>query len=233
MKNKNTISEFIYPITIKSLYHAYKEILNGSSIMRLIHNYFLRNVNINTEVLDLGSSNISSYYNFLNKSLKYKISFVDKNILKNNKNYIKADLEKPIKIQNERYDTVLMFNILEHLKNYNQLIYEGKRLLKKKGNLEIFVPFMYRYHENPKDYVRLSHYYLKTILEKNKLNYKIILIGAGPFIVCCEILSGYLVFTILKFILFIFCLILDRFIGIIKKNLYVHYLGVHCSCIKN
>jgi hypothetical protein len=117
MKNKNTISEFIYPIKIKSLCHAYKQILSGSSIMRLIHNYFLRNVNINTKVLDLGSSNISSYYNFLNKSLKYKINFVDKNILKKNKNYIKADLEKTIKIQNEQYDTVLMFNILEHLKN--------------------------------------------------------------------------------------------------------------------
>jgi SAM-dependent methyltransferase len=233
MKTKNTVSEFIYPFKIKSLSHAYKEILNGSSIMRLIHNYFLKNVNINNKVLDIGSSNFSSYYNFLNKNLKHEIFFVDKNIFKKNKNYIKADLEKKIKIQNTQYDTVLMFNILEHLRNYNQLILEGIRLLKKKGNLEIFVPFMYRYHENPKDYVRLSHYYLKMILEKNKLNYKITLIGAGPFVVCCEILSGYLGFTILKFILFIFCLMMDRLVGVIKKDLYVHYLGVHCSCEKS
>ena len=37
----------------------------------------------------------------------------------------------------------------------------------KNGKLELFVPFLFRYHEDPKDYVRLTHYYLKKILEKN------------------------------------------------------------------
>jgi hypothetical protein len=232
MASKNTVSEFIYPLKIKSLYHAYKEILNGSSIMRLTHHYFLKEIAINEKILDLGSRGFNNYYNFFKKNSKYVVHFLDKNILKNNNENIRADLEKKIKIKSSQYNTILMFNILEHIKNYNQLISEGTRILKKNGNLEIFVPFMYRYHENPKDFVRLSHYYLKKTLEK-KFTYKITLIGAGPFTVCCEILSGYLIFGVVKFLLFFFCTIMDRFVKLIKKDLYVHYLGVHCSCKKN
>lgn len=226
------INQYLYPINLISIIHVYKELSKGRSILRLIHNFFLKNIIINAKTLDIGSKGYYSAYEFLKKDSNCDVVFLDNYSTDSNKNLIKMNLEEKLLIENNIYDTVILFNVIEHIENYKQLIAETNRILKNNGKLELFVPFLFRYHEDPKDYVRLTHYYLHKILEKNNFKIELTLLGSGPFTVCMEIISKYLFFTVIKTIFFIAFTYLDRLIFIIKKNIFVHYLGIHCSCSK-
>jgi SAM-dependent methyltransferase len=226
------INQHLYPINFKSIIHAYSELRKGRSILRLIHNFFLTKTIINGKTIDIGSKGYYSAYEFMKKDDDCNVVFLDNYFSDSKKNLIKMNLEEKLLIANNIYDTVVLFNVIEHIENYNQLIAETNRILKNNGKLELFVPFLFRYHEDPKDYVRLTHYYLKKILENNNFKIDLTLIGPGPFTVCMEIISKYLFFTAIKTIFFIIFIYLDRLIFAIKKNIFVHYLGIHCSCSK-
>jgi SAM-dependent methyltransferase len=226
------VNQYLYPINFKSIFHVYTELKKGRSILRLIHNYFLNKITINEKILDIGSKSYYSAYEFIKKNDNCEVTFLDNYSHDNKKNLIKMNLEEKLLIENSSYDTIILFNVIEHIENYKQLIGEINRILKNSGKLELFVPFLFRYHEDPKDYVRLTHYYLKKILEKNNFKVQLTLIGSGPFTVCMEIISKYLFFTAIKTVFFILFTYLDKLIFIIKKKIFVHYLGIHCSCSK-
>lgn len=56
------------------------------------------------------------------------------------KDSIIADLDKPIPIENEKFDFVVMSEVLEHMENPEKQINEAKRILKKGGFLIITIP---------------------------------------------------------------------------------------------
>jgi SAM-dependent methyltransferase len=226
------INQYLYPVNFKSIVHAYRELSKGRSILRLIHNFFLKKIIINAKTLDIGSKGYYSAYEFIKKDNDCNVVFLDNYSSDNKENLIKMNLEEKLLIENNTYDTVVLFNVIEHIENYRQLISETNRILKNNGKLELFVPFLFRYHEDPKDYVRLTHYYLKKILEKNNFKIELTLIGPGPFTVCMEIISKYLYFTLIKTFFFILCINFDKLIYFIKKNISENYLGIHCSCYK-
>jgi SAM-dependent methyltransferase len=226
------INQHLYPINFKSIIHAYSELRKGRSILRLIHNFFLTKTIINGKTIDIGSKGYYSAYEFIKKSNDCDVVFLDNYFSDSKKDLIKMNLEEKLLIENNIYDTVVLFNVIEHIENYNQLIAETNRILKNNGKLELFVPFLFRYHEDPKDYVRLTHYYLKKILEKNNFKVELVLIGSGPFTVCIEIIHKYLFFTLVKTLFFILCICIDKLIYFIKKNIFENYLGIHCSCYK-
>jgi SAM-dependent methyltransferase len=226
------INQYLYPINFKSIIHAYTELSKGRSILRLIHNFFLKNILINGTTLDIGSKGYYSAYEFMKKDNDCNVFFLDNYSSDSKINLIKMNLEEKLSIENNIYDTVILFNVIEHIENYKQLVAETNRILKNNGKLELFVPFLFRYHEDPKDYVRLTHYYLKKILEKNNFKVELTLIGSGPFTVCMEIISKYLYFTLVKTFFFILCVNIDKLIYFIKKNIFENYLGIHCSCYK-
>jgi SAM-dependent methyltransferase len=226
------INQYLYPVNFKSIVHAYRELSKGRSILRLIHNFFLKNIIINGKTLDIGSKGYYSAYEFMKKDNYCNVVFLDNYSSDNKTNLIKMNLEEKLSIENNTYDTVILFNVIEHIENYKQLVAETNRILKNNGKLELFVPFLFRYHEDPKDYVRLTHYYLKKILEKNNFKVELTLIGSGPFTVCIEIISKYLYFTLVKIFFFILCVNIDKLIYFIKKNTFENYLGIHCSCYK-
>ncbi len=126
-----------------------------------------------------------------------------------------------------------MFNVLEHVENYEKLISEIFRILKPGGKFEIFVPFMHRYHEDPKDIFRPTHSYLNKCLEKNNFKVDVSLIGVGPFAVISEILLKYFKINFIKKFFIIIFLILNKITKIFSKDYNTFYLGIHCSCKKD
>jgi SAM-dependent methyltransferase len=226
------INQYLFPVNFKSVIHVYRELKNGRSILRLIHNFFLKKITIKGKILDIGSKGYYSAYEFMRKDNDCDLFFLDNYSTDHKDNLIKMNVEEKLLIENNVYDTVVLFNVIEHVENYKQLISETNRILKKDGTLELFVPFLFRYHEDPKDFVRLTHYYLKKILEQNNFKVELTLVGSGPFTVCYEIISKYFFFTFIKVIFFILFIYLDKIIFFIKKNIFVHYLGIHCSCSK-
>ena len=65
------------------------------------------------------------------------------------KRVTKIDLEKKFKLK-KKFKSIVLFNVLEHIYNKEQLIKSINKSLKNGGKLELFVPFMFRYHDDPK-----------------------------------------------------------------------------------
>ena len=71
-----------------------------------------------------------------------------------------ADLNEPLKLETAAFDTVLMTDVLEHIRNPAALMSEIARILRPKGRLLLTVPFLYWIHEQPYDYFRYTRYAL-------------------------------------------------------------------------
>lgn len=227
----NKINYFNLKINFDNIFQIIKLIFKKKSPIRIFHNIFLKNIETNGITIDLGSGKHSSYLNYLNKKHN-KIYFADK-IYRNDNDLINVDLEKKLNITDEKFDTVLLFNVLEHINNYKNLIIEISRITKKNGNVEIFVPFMHRYHEDPEDIMRPTHKYLEKIILISGLKIeKITVIGAGPLSVVSEIVLKYFKFSLLKIPIFFILIIIDKIIKYFSKDFNTYYLGVHCSCKK-
>ena len=145
---------------------------------------------------------------------------------------IKINLEDNLNLENNKYDSVILFNTLEHIYNYKNLISEIYRILKIKGKLEIFVPFMVGYHPDPKDYFRPTHNYLMKILKEGGFNGEINLIGAGPLMESYQMIYRYLKFSPIKLSFLMIVVILDKLISLFSKDSSTYYCGTHISASK-
>jgi len=219
-----------FPISFSSIKHSCKLLIKNKSPIRIFHNYFLKKIKLKGYTIDLGCGTHSSYFNFM-KNKSTKVFFADKYKNKN-KNHFQIDLEKKLKFKNNKFDNVILFNVLEHVTNYELLINEIFRITKKNGKLELFVPFMHRYHPDPEDIFRPTHFYLNSILKKAGFKVEIFLIGVGPCAVVSEILIKYFKFKIFKIFFFQLFLILNLLIKLFSKDYYSYYNGIHCTCIK-
>lgn len=74
---------------------------------------------------------------------------------------------KHIPFDNEYFDWVVCFEVLEHVFDPDDFLIEAWRVLKEWGRILLTVPFVRDEHEIPYDYWRYSSFWLKHILEKN------------------------------------------------------------------
>jgi SAM-dependent methyltransferase len=74
-----------------------------------------------------------------------------------------ADTQKSLCFRDNSFDTVLMFDVLEHLEYPHQALEEVKRVLKPGGILYITVPFCFPRHGV--EYYRFSDLALKEMLK--------------------------------------------------------------------
>lgn len=80
---------------------------------------------------------------------------------------IETDLNKPLPLENDTYETVILSDVLEHIRLPESLLKEINRIMKPKGYLLLNVPFYYWLHEEPFDYFRYTKYALRNMLEAN------------------------------------------------------------------
>ena len=50
---------------------------------------------------------------------------------KHQENYFQVDLEKKLNFNDQEFDNVILFNVIEHVQNYENLIDEIYRIIKK------------------------------------------------------------------------------------------------------
>jgi len=77
-----------------------------------------------------------------------------------------ADLTKTLPFPNGYADTVVSFQVMEHLPEPEFFLRECFRILKTGGAIFITVPFMWHVHEEPYDYFRFTRYGLEYLLKK-------------------------------------------------------------------
>lgn len=77
-----------------------------------------------------------------------------------------ADLNEPIDIESNSFDSVVSFEVLEHLCEPQTMLSESYRILKNNGVLLLSMPFQWWVHEAPWDYQRYTKYGLEYQLKK-------------------------------------------------------------------
>jgi SAM-dependent methyltransferase len=101
---------------------------------------------------------------------------------------IVADLNQPLPIESSVANTVVSFQVLEHLREPQTMVNEAFRILRDNGRIFISVPFQWWVHEAPYDYFRYTCYGLEHILSK-----------AGFVDIQVEAINGFWVMWALKF----------------------------------
>lgn len=80
-----------------------------------------------------------------------------------------VDLNRPLPLPSDAYDTVLLTDVLEHVAEPGALVGEIARILKEDGKAIITVPFFYWLHEQPHDYYRYTEFALRRLCELSRL----------------------------------------------------------------
>lgn len=157
-----------------------KETIRGKTINRMLFNRELKKFEIDGRVLDLGAgTKRSSYLNFLKVGKEVAIASID--ISQERKPDIVGNLEEALPVKDNEFDNILCFNLLEHIFNYQNLINESFRVLKRGGQIIGYVPFLVKFHPDPNDYFRYSRQSLVKILSRSGFHgVKTIFIGRGP-----------------------------------------------------
>jgi SAM-dependent methyltransferase len=185
-------------------------------------NNSLREYSISGLTLDIGGSRKPDYFDYFKK--------IDKSLV------INLDLKKPIDDKycinfekdklpygDKEIDNILMFNILEHIFNYNFLISETFRVLKDGSRIIGFVPFMVNYHPDPHDYFRYTREALEMIFRQNGFSEVIIKeIGGSSMMVNFNniVLSVPIFIRVILFPLYYF---LDRIALSLRPKLRLRY----------
>ncbi|MGO4817155.1 class I SAM-dependent methyltransferase [Flavobacterium sp. W22_SRS_FP1] len=74
---------------------------------------------------------------------------------------------KVIPFENERFDSILSTEVLEHVFNIDELLQEFNRVLKDKGKAIITTPFSWEEHEMPYDFARYTTPALQFLYQKH------------------------------------------------------------------
>ncbi len=122
----------------------------------------------NKKILDIGSGNsdIAKYIQPSNQlycsdypvvSIRYKSSPT-----------VYLDARK-LPFANGSFDCVFLFEVLEHINDFEQVLEEVERVLSKNGEAYLSVPFLYPEHDAPFDFQRFSRYGLNNYLDKYSL----------------------------------------------------------------
>lgn len=162
-----------------------------TSILRRAQLEYIRKIKLKGSVIDLGAKSPENiYYNLFDSSAVSSFTFAD--YYHTGPNLVKIDFEKPFDIPNNCYDSIVAFNVLEHIYNYDQFIGECYRIARPNAELHMLIPFMWKFHEDPYDFHRYTHQALSRALLDN--GWELLDIQPtidGQFAVVCSLFEGY------------------------------------------
>lgn len=75
---------------------------------------------------------------------------------------ILCDVNEPLPIESDSFDTVVCSDVLEHLHSPTVALSEMSRVLRPGGKILLSVPFLYGLHEQPHDYHRYTRFAIQN-----------------------------------------------------------------------
>ena len=138
----------------------------------------------------------------------------------NNKKIIPHDLKKKLKIKSNKYNNILIFNVLEHIDDHSISFKEINRIIKQNGTLLGSTPFLYQVHGAPKDYFRFtSDFFLEKLKKHGFKQIKIKCLGYGPFVACFSIIHSYIKYLpLINHIILLICYLMDAILQLFVKT---------------
>ena len=204
-----------------NLINSLKLLITKNTLLRDLQINECTKIKVNGLSLEFGAIDRKNktFSNFIRGQSKFEYS----NIKPNKKlNIFYSDLTKKLKIKSNKYNNILLFNVLEHLPEYKIALSQINRILKKKGKIIGSTPFIYQIHGAPKDYFRFTQEFFEFELKKQKFNnIKVQYLGNGPLTACYSLMYPYIRFLpIFSHLVLLICFMLDNILQIfIKTNL--------------
>lgn len=138
------------------------------STIRTLEYEKISNLDINGKILDLGGSKRSGYHELI----KGTHDIITVNIDPKYECDLIFDIQEQFPVESDSIDHVLLFNVLEHVYMFENVILESSRVLKKRGYLYMATPFIFQIHGSPSDFFRYSKHALENLFLNN--NFEII-----------------------------------------------------------
>jgi len=122
-------------------------------------------IHVQGKLVDLGCGNAPLYQTY--KAYTSEIYCVDwaNSFHENQFLDFVQDLNEPLQIEDGIFDTVIVSDVLEHIRKPESLINEMFRILRPNGKIILNVPFFYWLHEESFDYFRYTRHGLKAMFE--------------------------------------------------------------------
>ncbi|MEO6096594.1 MAG: glycosyltransferase, partial [Fibrobacteria bacterium] len=120
------------------------------TLLRTLQYEAIQGLRLDGKVLDIGGGERSGYYGLLDIRGTVESVNIDPTM---RSTYI-ADLNHPLDLPSDSYDTVISLNTWEHICNDELAIKEAFRVLKPSGKFHFVIPFLYQAHGSPHDYHR-------------------------------------------------------------------------------
>ena len=187
------------------------------SILRTKEDQRIAGLEFHGRVLDLGGHKSSSYFSLIRSEHPVEVANFDAiSPIAVHKSLAGADhvfdFEKPFPLQDESFDSVLCLNVLEHIFNYQNVLHETYRILKKNGSFYITVPFFFNIHGSPDDYFRYTKSSLLRLLyEAGFSEVKVEELGDGPCSAIFQTFGGSIPTMTLKMFFKSTAMCIDRF----------------------
>lgn len=139
---------------------VWSHLMLGKSLTRTALNWWVRNqVNACGKVCDVGGGAHPSYAQFVDNRFGWIIVDIDSRV----KPSVVALLQA-LPFQSGTFDSLICFNVLEHIYEARTAATEMSRVLKTGGRLFLFVPFLVNVHPDPHDYHRYTADALENLL---------------------------------------------------------------------
>jgi SAM-dependent methyltransferase len=115
------------------------------------------------DLLDLGCG-FSPFYSFYREQIS-SVTCADwaQSMHQNPQLDVICDLNDKLPFDSETFDSILLSDVLEHIRKPEQLLHEIQRILKNDGVLIMNVPYFYCLHEEPHDYFRYTEFALTSM----------------------------------------------------------------------
>ena len=173
-----------------TLWKLCKELYQGKSIWRTLMNFSASHyVQPKGIGIDIGGKGNPSYWRFINSinDDPARHNFFVMDIIQGpSVQVVGSATSLPFKPQS--CDTVLCFNLFEHILDFQKALHEARLILKDGGILYGSVPFLKCIHSDPSDHWRYTETTLRHLLTNSRFTYVDIHACGGLFCVLYDLL---------------------------------------------
>ena len=144
------------------------------------------------KLLDLGCGKVPLYAAYKDYSSENICIDWGNSLHKNPHLDYEYDLNQKLVLDDSQFDTIILSDVLEHIRKPELLWSEMSRVMKDDGKIIMSVPFYYWLHEQPHDYFRYTKFALQSLAEE--AGFKVIFLepyGGAPEILA-DVLSKLL-----------------------------------------
>jgi SAM-dependent methyltransferase len=167
----------------------FRELARGKGFGRTLMNLAISaEVELDGVVLDIGGKGKPSYRRFIKPSASGSFFVLD---LIPDPTADVAGSAARLPIRSKSCDTILCFNVLEHVFQHASALSEIRRVLKPGGKVYAYVPFLVAVHADPYDYWRYTGATLEDVFKSAGFAAVSVETQGGLFLVIHDLLSPF------------------------------------------